>query len=43
LHRPLEFAIGFFKYPAGGNAFKTLQLGSLSEAIGFAVSPTSVL
>jgi hypothetical protein len=35
--------IGFFKYPAGGNAFKTLQLGSLSEAIGFAVSPTSVL
>ena len=35
--------IGFFKYPAGGNAIKTLPLGGLSEPVGFTVSPTSIL
>ncbi len=37
-----EQGIGFFKYPAGGNALKTISIVE-SEPIGFTVSPMRVL
>jgi hypothetical protein len=45
-HRALSFVsqgLGLFKYPAGGSAIKTVPIGGLSEPVGFALSPSTIL